>query len=67
MGWSWWVRARPSGITAWPGFWRTPWTSLLVYTYVLDPASGRYRDSEVLTGVVKLTVPFSIEVDLGQI
>jgi Uma2 family endonuclease len=39
----------------------------LVYTYVLDPATCRYRDSEIFTGVVKLAVPFSIEVDLGQI
>ena len=39
----------------------------LVYTYVLDPATGRYRDSEIFTGVVKLALPFSVEVDLGQI
>ena len=39
----------------------------LVYTYVLDPATGRYHDSEIFTGVVKLTAPFSIEIDLGQI
>jgi Uma2 family endonuclease len=36
----------------------------LVYTYVLDPAAGRYRDSDVFTGVLKVAVPFSIEVDL---
>lgn len=39
----------------------------LVYTYVLDPANGRYRDGEIFTGVVKLTAPFFVEVDLGQI
>jgi hypothetical protein len=39
----------------------------IVYTYVLDPATGRYRDSEIFTGAVKLTVPFTIEIDLGQI
>jgi Uma2 family endonuclease len=39
----------------------------LVYTHVLDPASGRYRDSDIFTGVVKLAVPFFIEVDLSQI
>jgi hypothetical protein len=39
----------------------------LVYTYILDPAAGRYRDSDVFTGVVKLTAPFPVEVDLGQI
>jgi Uma2 family endonuclease len=39
----------------------------LVYTYVLDPATCRYRESEAFTGVVKMAVPFSIEVALGQI
>ena len=39
----------------------------LVYTYVLDPATGRYRDSEIFTGVVKLAVPFPIDIDLSQI
>jgi len=39
----------------------------LVYTYVLDPATDRYRDSEVFTSVVKLAVPFRIEVDLGRL
>jgi len=38
----------------------------LVYTYVLDPATGRYRDGEIFTGAVKLTAPFVVEVDLGQ-
>jgi hypothetical protein len=39
----------------------------IVYTYVLDPATGRYRDSEIFIGVVKLTVPFTIEIDLGEV
>ncbi|GIF38146.1 Uma2 family endonuclease [Actinoplanes xinjiangensis] len=39
----------------------------LVYTYVLDPAAGRYRDGDVFTGVVKLTAPFPIEIDLGRL
>jgi hypothetical protein len=39
----------------------------LVYTYVLDPATGRYRDGEIFTGVVKLAAPFFIEIDLSQI
>jgi Uma2 family endonuclease len=39
----------------------------LVYTYILDPAAGRYRDSDVFTGVVKLTAPFPVEIDLGRI
>lgn len=36
----------------------------IVYTYLLDPAVRRYRESDVFTGVVKATVPFSVEVDL---
>ena len=39
----------------------------VVYTYVLDAATSRYRDGEVFTGVVKMTSPFAVEVDLGQI
>lgn len=39
----------------------------IVYTYVLDPATSRYRDGEVCTGTVKLTAPFPLEVDLGRI
>lgn len=39
----------------------------LVYTYILDPAAARYREGEVFTGVVKLTAPFSIEIDLGRL
>jgi Uma2 family endonuclease len=41
--------------------------SPIVYTYVLDPATNRYRDGDVFTGAVKLAVPFLLEVDLGQI
>lgn len=37
----------------------------LVYTYVLDPAEGRYLKGEVFTGVVKVSAPFAVEVDLG--
>lgn len=39
----------------------------LVYTYILDPAVGRYRDGDVFAGIVKLTAPFPIEIDLGAI
>ena len=39
----------------------------LIYTYVLDPATARYRDGEIFTGVVMLTAPFSVEIDLNQI
>lgn len=39
----------------------------IVYTYLLDPAKGRYQDGEVFTGIVKVTAPFVAEVDLGRI
>jgi hypothetical protein len=35
-----------------------------VYTYVLDPATGSYRDSDVFSGFVKAVAPFALEVDL---
>jgi hypothetical protein len=38
----------------------------LLYTYVLDPATRRYREGEVFIDIVKLTAPFPFEVDLGQ-
>jgi hypothetical protein len=37
------------------------------HTYVLDPAAGRHRDGDVFTGIVKLTAPFSIEIDPGRL
>ncbi|MFD5147476.1 Uma2 family endonuclease [Streptomyces sp. NPDC058401] len=39
----------------------------LMYTYVLDPATRAYRDGDVFTGLVKVSAPFPLEVDLGQI
>jgi len=39
----------------------------LTYTYVLDPATGRYHDGEVFTGIVKVSAPFAVEIDLGQV
>ncbi|WP_399495160.1 hypothetical protein [Streptomyces sp. P9(2023)] len=39
----------------------------LVYTYVLDPATGAYREGDVFTGVVKVSAPCPVEFDLGQI
>ena len=53
-----------------PFYWRVEQAAAgvpIVYTYVLDPATGRYRDSEIFTGVVKPAVPFVVEVDLGRI
>ncbi|MFD7166881.1 Uma2 family endonuclease [Streptomyces violascens] len=39
----------------------------LVYTYVLDPATKTYRDGDMFTGVVKVSAPFPVEIDLGQL
>jgi Uma2 family endonuclease len=36
----------------------------VVYTYVLDAASKRYREAEVFTATVKATAPFPVEIDL---
>lgn len=51
-----------------PFYWRveqTPTDVALVYTYVLDAATGRYREGEVHTGAVAASVPFAVTVDLG--
>ena len=51
-----------------PFYWRvelTPTRIPVVYTYLLDSASRRYRDGDVFTGFVKATVPFPVEVDLS--
>ncbi|GLY33467.1 Uma2 family endonuclease [Kineosporia sp. NBRC 101731] len=51
-------------------YWRleqVPTGAPVVFTYVLDAASGRYRDDQVFTGVVKVTAPFAVEVDLGGV
>ncbi len=51
-----------------PFYWRVELTLAgipVVYVYLLDSASGRYRDSEVFTGLVKATVPFPVEIDLS--
>lgn len=39
----------------------------IVYTYVLDPASQTYRDTEVFAGEVKAAVPFHVSVDLATL
>ncbi|WP_371495973.1 Uma2 family endonuclease [Kitasatospora sp. NBC_00374] len=51
-----------------PFYWRVeqaPTGVPLVYTYLLDPASGTYRDGDVFAGTVKAVAPFAVEVDLG--
>jgi Uma2 family endonuclease len=53
-----------------PFYWRVEQAASgvpLVYTYVLDPASGGYRDGDVFAGVVKAVVPFAVEADLGAV
>lgn len=48
-------------------YWRVELTATgvpVIYTYLLDSASGQYRDGEIFTGVVKATVPFPVEIDL---
>lgn len=39
----------------------------LIYTYILDPATGSYRTGEMFTGVVEATAPFPVKIDLGRI
>jgi len=39
----------------------------IVYTYVLDPASGTYRDAEVFPGEIRAGVPFPVRVDLTSL
>jgi Uma2 family endonuclease len=51
-----------------PFYWRaelTPADVPVVYTYLLDSASGCYRDSEVFAGLIKAAVPFPVEIDLS--
>lgn len=39
----------------------------LVYTYILDPATGSYRLGELCTGFIKVSAPFPVEIELGRI
>ncbi|WP_343240403.1 Uma2 family endonuclease [Streptomyces sp. SID14515] len=53
-----------------PFYWRIEQAATgipVVYTYVLDPATKAYRDSEMFTGKVKTTASFSTMVDLGAL
>lgn len=43
----------------------TPTRIPVVYTYLLDSASRRYRDGDVYIGLVKATAPFQVEIDLS--
>ena len=51
-------------------YWRVEQTAAgapVTYTYVLDPATRAYREGEVFTGVVKVSAPFPMEIDLGSV
>ena len=53
-----------------PFYWRVelmPTGIPVVYTYLNDSASRRYRDGEVFTGLVKASVPFPVEIDLSSL
>jgi len=50
-----------------PFYWRVELIGAgvpIVYTYLLDPASGHYREGDVFNGTVKVTAPYPVEVDL---
>lgn len=52
-----------------PFYWRVELTATgipLVYSYLLDTATGQYRDNDVFTGLVKAAVPFFVEIDLSS-
>lgn len=51
-------------------YWRVEQTATgipLTYTYVLDPATRTYRDSDLHTGIIKAAAPFPVEIDLGHL
>jgi Uma2 family endonuclease len=51
-------------------YWRVELTATripVVYTYLLDSATSRYRDGDVYTGLVKAAVPVPVEVDLAAV
>ena len=53
-----------------PFYWRVELIATgmpVVYTYLLDSASGEYRDGEVFTGTVKANAPFPVEIDLSNL
>lgn len=39
----------------------------LIYTYILDPATGSYRTGDMFTGVVDVAATFPVEIDLGNV
>ena len=50
-------------------YWRieqSPAGAPIVYTHVLDPATRTYRDGAVHTGLIEITTPFLMRLDLTQ-
>ena len=50
-------------------YWRIeqpPAGAPIIYTYVLDPATRTYRDGAVHTGLMEITTPFPMRLDLTQ-
>lgn len=39
----------------------------LVYTHVLDPVTRTYRDGDIHAGVVAVSAPFAVKIDLTQL
>ena len=39
----------------------------VVYTYVLDPATSRYRDGGIYAGVIDVAAPFPVKIDLARL
>ncbi|MFF2044192.1 Uma2 family endonuclease [Kitasatospora sp. NPDC058170] len=53
-----------------PFYWRVEQAATgvpIVHTHVLDPAGRAYRDGGVFGGVLKASVPFPVEIDLGTL
>ncbi|SCK14458.1 Endonuclease, Uma2 family (restriction endonuclease fold) [Streptomyces sp. WMMB 714] len=53
-----------------PFYWRIEQAATgvpITYTYILDPATKTYRDSEMFTGVINASAPFSVIADLRAI
>jgi hypothetical protein len=53
-----------------PHYWRIEWSatgSPVACTYILDPESGAYQEQDVCTGVIHVTTPFPVTIDLTHL
>jgi Uma2 family endonuclease len=51
-------------------YWRIEWSATgapVACTYVLDPATGAYQEEAVCSGIVHVTTPFPVTIDLTQL